>query len=138
MSPGLDQALREYFRSQGVASPQRVDVVLGLLRLNTREALDAAELITGRAITVCPAAVPPWPPKPVQRAAEGSSEQVVRKVNLDLAGSASLRSATVPVLDRLRLASPGMTRTELVNRGLSNRDIRLWTKRGWLEWSKSA
>jgi len=104
----------------------RVDAVLILLQIADRDAtlreqaLERVAELTGKAITKCPSAVPPWPPRPVAR----HPVQVVAAVqpndcyeNTDM----HKRFGTVRV---------GMTREQLLAHGVTVRDISLWIKKG--------
>jgi hypothetical protein len=64
----LNNQLMSYFVSNNVdlRKVTNADIVLACLRINTPKAREKAERIMGKKITVCPPAIPPWPPKPVQ------------------------------------------------------------------------
>jgi hypothetical protein len=114
----MQKSLDEYFAEHGIAEPSRADTVLALLRINTPEALRAAEVIVGRPISRCPPCIPPWPPKPVQRA---PTPRVVRVGDNPHYPSSSPHH-------RFSQVKVGMTLDQLARRGISRRDIREWVK----------
>jgi hypothetical protein len=100
------------------------DKVLMLLRAGD---LSAAEELVGKPITRCPAWVPQWPPLPV--ASRRSEPRVVRVG----------RNPCLPTTDafqRYKVVRVGMTKKQLLARGLSHRDIRIWVNGGHVEFSK--
>lgn len=115
-----------YFIAQDVApeSIGKADVVLALLRINTPEALQAASGLVGKPITVCPAAIPPWPPRPVQRAPQ---ERVVAKADENPCAPSS------DMHRRFALVRVGMTVEALQKKGISRRDLRCWTRAGHIK-----
>lgn len=112
--------LTEYFgHHEGTCA---ADVVVALLRLNE---LGAAELMLGRPVTRCPPGIPPWPPKPARREA---AQPRVASV------AANPCRPSTPAHQRYRLVRVGMTQDQLKSRGLSRRDVRLWTEAGHITW----
>lgn len=114
--------LRRYFEAEwrgGDAQVLACDVALALLRLGHRR---AAQKILGIEIKVCPPAVPPWRPLPVARAKRGP--RVTR------VGSPPLTKHTLARFKRIRV---GMTPDQLAAKGISKRDVRVWSARGYLE-----
>jgi hypothetical protein len=111
----------------------RVDLVLILLRLADdaeddfvrREALERVAELTGRAITHCPSAMPPWPPLPVARRAA-----VPKVVRVTRPNPCSENTDMARRYDQVRR---GMTREQLRCRGVTDRDIRYWTQNGYIE-----
>lgn len=123
----LRASVRRYLESvwQGGSAPvQRCDVILALLRVGTADARSAAEQIVGRPITTCPPAVPPRRPLPVARQSEVPR---VRRVDRDPPVMAS------SARERFGLIKVGMTVDQMLSRGVTRRDIRYWTKKGYLE-----
>jgi hypothetical protein len=118
----LKKQLDQYMREHKITEPTRADLVLAYLRINTPLALDRAQQIMGKPITRCPPAIPPWPPKPVQK------KQVPIVARVDQ----SRFSWTVRTSHRK--IKPGMTRDQLRTNGLSSRDILDWTRSGRIEW----
>jgi hypothetical protein len=113
------EAVTEYLRAHGLAAPSRADVVLALLRVNTQQSLAAAEGIVGRPVTRCPPAIPLWPPKPVVRAPRAPRVKAVgRNPCLPTSGA----------FQRYRTVRVGMTRDQLLARGVTHRDLRKWAK----------
>jgi len=100
------------------------DLAVALLRVGTPEALDYAGDVLGIRITRCPSGIPPWPPKPVRRKATGP--RVVSVV-------ANPCLPTTQAWQRFRLVRVGMTEDQLRARGISSRDIRVWTRAKYLE-----
>jgi hypothetical protein len=94
---------------------------LALLRMNYRE---AAEEALGVKIKVCPAAVPPRVPAPVRRERES-------RVLWFVSGEACGRT----MQERFAKLRVGMTLSQLLTRGITKRDIRVWRQRGILEMS---
>jgi hypothetical protein len=130
-SSRLLERVESYFQRIGVDSNLCVqaDVVLALLRIGDKEALSEAARLVGRPITVCPPAVPPWPPLPVS---VRRREPVV----------ASLGKNTFPpslgMHGRFKHMRKGMTREQMKARGATTRDISYWTKNGHITWSTNA
>jgi hypothetical protein len=126
-------AMDDYITQHGLDPDRllRVDVVLILLRLgdNRRELRQecsqrVAEL-TGKAILQCPAAMPPWPPKPC-----AVSRPVPRAVVLVLENPCSRNT---DMYRRFGLVRQGMTQEQMVAHGVTPRDIRVWRNKGWLK-----
>lgn len=107
----------------------RVDVVLMLLRIGDKEALERVQELTGKSILKCPSAVPPWPPKPVERSA------VVPKVTT-IADNPCLPGTDM--FYRYNLVKKGMTREQLISRGCQARDIRLWKSNGHIKFGEAS
>jgi len=133
LSQGWSAALQleasSYMAAHRLTAPQmlRVDVVLMLLRINTREALQAAQELTGRAITQCPSAVPPWPPKRPEDAARGP-----RVIWL----APNPCSPTTAMHARYGQVAIGRTREQLLARGVTPRDLSYWGKRGHVKFTE--
>ena len=114
----LQLELSRYFNDCNVRADKvhRADVVLALLRINSDEALRSAEKLLGKPITVCPPAVPPWPPKPPA----GSTEPRVTRVGPNPCtegGTAWHRYKKIRI---------GMTKKSLASRGITTRDLCVW------------
>jgi hypothetical protein len=127
LTPSLRQQVGAYIEAHRLEPEHllQVDIVLALLRINSREALDAAEKLTGRPITKCPPSLPPWPPAPVR----SSVQPIVAKV---------ARNPCLPTTDafqRFRLVREGLNRDQLRARGVTTRDLRLWTRAGHVEFA---
>lgn len=101
-----------------------VDVVLMLLRIGSPEALEHVTKITGHPITHCPPAVPPWPPKPVAKTKRGP-------ILVRVEANAYPRQTSMH--DRFAKVRLGMTREQLLTRGVTARDIRYWQKNDRIE-----
>jgi hypothetical protein len=121
VSSSLRKQLELYFSHVGTSGPlSTIDFALALLRINTEESLRAAESITGLTIKVYPSGLPPWPPK---EAAVQRSPVLVRIE----------RNPCLPTTDafqRYRKLRIGMTAEQLVARGVTKRDLRLWARAG--------
>ena len=99
----------------------RVDVVLMLLRIGTGAARLEAQALAGLPITHCPAAIPPWPPRPV-------AKRVKEPVVVSFTGP-GLHAGTA-MAERYRQVKRGMTKEQLLARGCTQRDIRYWCAKG--------
>jgi len=127
-SPQVQRKVSSYFaeRSIDVALVTRVDYVLALLSANTRETLGIAEGIIGKAITRCPTV---QPPDPRQSILAPRKEPVVSKV---------VRNPCLPTtraFQRFKEVKVGRTREQLLSRGVTTRDLSVWKKAGYLEFS---
>lgn len=106
----------------GDAEVMRCDVVLALLRLGH---LQEAEELAGVKIKRCPSGVPRWPPDPIPAKFRRPVVTRVTKPNPCAPRSdAHRRFAQVRV---------GLSREQLAGRGITQRDVRVWTRRGWME-----
>lgn len=125
LSEDLQDKVLGYFEDHGipVARAVRADVVLALLTINDEPSLEAAQQLVGRPITICPSRPIPWPPKPVAR----SLEPVVRKV---------VPNPCQPSTDaykRFKSVRLGLTKEQLMARGVTQRDVTRWTRLGYME-----
>jgi hypothetical protein len=128
LTPDLRQQVGAYIEAHRL-NPEhllRVDIVLVLLRINSPEALGAAEKLTGRPITRCPPSLPPWPPAPV-RPPQG--RRAVSRVGRNPC------LPTTPAFQRFRAVRPGLTKEQLRVRGVTARDLRLWVRAGHVEFA---
>ena len=105
--------------------PLRVDVVVMLLRIGTEEALGHVTALTGKPITRCPSAMPPWPPKPVAASA-GHSPKVQWVIDEN---PCSEGTAMRGRFEQLRV---GRTREQLLARGITARDLCYWQKKNFI------
>jgi hypothetical protein len=112
-----------YFRDHKLRRGEwlRADMVLALLRINTEDSLAEAEKLMGKKITVCPPAVPPWPPKPVQ--------------TKKMPTVAKLKDGVTHVSEEFSYVRVGRTREQILARGVTARNLDYWTQRGDIEWS---
>lgn len=123
--PGpIQRRVDDYLRERGVERPLEVDVALALL--NVEGGRPHAEKMLGLRVTQCPAAIPPWPPRPARREARGPSVQSVRQPNPCL--------PTTDAHRRFALVRVGMTKDKLLAKGVTVRDLRVWQQRGWMTW----
>jgi hypothetical protein len=107
----------------------QADIVLALLRLNTRNALRVAILLVGRPITICPPCrIRPLPLQPT-RPRSGDDRLVVRVSSHR--GSSCVLSANL--YNRLSVAKVGMSVQQLMARGVRRRDLLIATHRGYIE-----
>lgn len=118
-------AIDRHFATQGIdpVRSQQADVVMSLLHLGTPEATEMLTEIMGKPITLCPPAVPPWPPKPARCAPR--ERKVVR-----------VRSSSPHPTSKLPQVRVGMTEKQIHDMGISLRDIKYWTRGGHIEWSE--
>ncbi len=104
----------------------RVDAVLILLRIADsnatlrEQALERVAELTGKAITRCPSAMPPWPPRPVAR----------HPVQVVATARANDCSENTDMHRRYDIVKVGMTREQLLSRGVTVRDISVWVRQG--------
>ena len=121
----LQCLLSEYFNDGNVPLSRldRADLVLALLRINTPKALECAAKVLGRPITICPPAVPPWPPLPVARQ---------RTPKVSKVGQNPYEPGGDPWC-RFNKVKVGSSRRELLNRGVTKRDLSIWLKSGAVE-----
>ena len=126
MSADLQLKLSDYFSRERVPISKilRVDLAMALLRIDTAEARIFAQELTGCAIQHCPAVLPPWPPAPV-----ALSRKVLRV-------SSVVVNPCRPSTDahrRFSQVKKGMTKEALRARGVTQRDLERWVKKGWME-----
>ena len=129
----LRLAVEDYFEKNHIplGASLRTDVILALVRMNTPEARSAAEQLLGKKITTYPAAVPPWPPKPVSKP-KIQKVSIVRERTYNRKGKWAMPKKTQ---EKFSMVRPGMTREQLVARGVPSRDLSRWTKSGNIVWS---
>jgi len=124
------------FRTLDEAGHDQADLVLCLLRVNTREALRSAEKLVGKKITRCPPCLQRYRAVPLRdlrlRPHDTSADE--RRV-LSVVGEPTLRSGRKPWLRRWHLFQVGLSVSQLLRRGVTRRDLRLVTKRGWVRLS---
>ena len=109
----------------------QADLVLCLLRLNTRNSLAVAELLVGRPITRCPSSLyfrrSPLPPAARPRRGD---DRLVTRLSSERSSSCVLSAG---LYDRLSVARVGMSVLQLVSRGVRRRDLLIATRRGYLQ-----
>jgi hypothetical protein len=117
--------LDEYFYEAGVPVDliTKTDIALALLRIRAPGAREAAEQLIGVKVKVLPSGVPPWPPKPVTK--------VQRKTLVRRAPNPCARSSSA--WKRYEEMRVGMTRDQILARGISTRDLCDWTRKGAIE-----
>lgn len=132
----LQLKIAAYIDDHGLYADQlmRVDLVLILLRLADAAApgsgvredyLERIAELTGKAITKCPTAMPPWPPKPVDRPPKGTT--------LAKAASPYPCSKSSDMARRYSLLKVGMTVEQIMAKGVTARDLRHWKNKGFIE-----
>jgi hypothetical protein len=108
----------------------QADLVLCLLRVNTPKALSHAEDLIGHRIKLFPPAYK-WRPLPVNVPDRtGDSRKVLHVV-----AEPRLRTGRRSWLRHYHLFRVGLSVAQLVRRGITANDLRLVTKRGWVELS---
>jgi len=95
-----------------------VDAILMLLRIGTKEALEHVQELTGKPIQKCPAAVPPWPPKPVARSTGPRLAFIAPNPCM----------VSTDMHRRYDLLKIGFSKEQLLARGIQMRDLRVWHK----------
>lgn len=134
--PASLQLIVDGYLSMHGLEPQllgRTDLALVLLRVADgaaddfvrREALGRFAELTGRAITKCPSAMPPWPPKPVAGRPRG---MVFTRVVQPYPGHKNTDMAR-----RYSSLKVGMTQEQAMAHGITARDIRVWKDKGHVE-----
>jgi hypothetical protein len=120
----LKVRLGSYFAQQRIDARDvlRVDIVLALLRLGE---LERVQELTGRPITKCPSGVPPWPPVPPKATARSP---VVSMIGTPPCASTEMAA-------RFASVRKGMTKAQLLARGVTQRDIRYWEKTKRIEFT---
>ena len=112
----------------------QADLVLCLLRLNTPRALRHAAKLVGRPITHCPPCLRQLGRRPRAVAAQLPDDRVVIRVRPPAPVERGKRRLLCsPMYDRLAKARVGATVAQLVARGITRRDLRIATRRGYLE-----
>lgn len=148
MDDETELGLRRYMAERGVllyeedlllaceqARLCQADVVLCLLRLNTRRSLRAAELLVGRPITHCPPMLAlRWQPPRLaaERQRSGDERRVVRVRKPKARERGRRRLLTCGMYERIALVTVGMTIRHAVLRGVRRRDLRVAVRRGYL------
>lgn len=103
----------------------QADLVLALLRVNTRDALDCAERLVGRPILICPPALR-GSPRLRNSSEKTPDDRMVTMVR---------HNPCLPTTDafqRFRQIRCGLTVRQLMTRGLSRRDLRKFTRKEWI------
>jgi hypothetical protein len=118
------------FRTLDSEGFDQADLVLCLLRLNTRTALRHAERLVGHKIMHCPTAYK-WRPIPgATRDYPGDDRRVMR-----VQSRPKLESGRRAWLRRYPLFQVGLTVAQLLRRGVRPGDLKMVTQRGWVELS---
>jgi hypothetical protein len=113
----------------------QADAVLCCLRLNTDRSLRLAERLVGKPILRCPPMLMRWQ-TPVRATRLGGDDRIVTRVRRPQAKERGRRRLLgAAMYDRLARARVGMSVTCLLGRGLRRKDLRIATKRGYLELS---
>ena len=132
----------------------QADLILGILRLDDRELLPYVTDLMGRPVTFCPPEFIPPPVPVVRKQREGDDRLVVKardRINIVLATMLQARGAippgspflsrtgkrkvivNTPMYARLASAKPGLSVTQLMQRGVTRRDLQIAQRRGWLQ-----
>ena len=108
----------------------QADLVLCLLRINTPKALHHAEDLIGHRIKLLPPAYK-WRPLPINIPDQmGDHRKVLRVV-----AEPRLKTGRRSWLRHYHLFRVGLSVAQLLRRGITANDLRLVTKRGWVELS---
>ena len=113
----------------------QADVVLALVRARSAEADTAIERLVGRPIQRLPPQRRGYS-RPLVRGRTGDDRLVLafRIGDKTLGGGAILPGS--PMYDRLSVIRPGLSLLGLLARGVTRRDVRIATRRGWLVMEK--
>jgi len=119
------------FRTLDENGYDQADLVLCLLQLNTAKTVQHAEILIGRCITHCPPAFK-WRPLPVNVLDRKivDARQVVRVLQ-----NPRHKSGRPGWLRHYHLFKVGLSVTQLLRRGVTTNDLRLVTRRGWVEFA---
>jgi hypothetical protein len=115
------------FRTLNESGYDQADLVLCLLRINTPESLHDAERLVGKQITHCPPALR-WKPLSLQSDRTLDDRRVL-SVRPNPVLTASGRRGW---LQHYHLFREGLTVTQLRQRGVTRRDLRLVMRRQWV------
>ena len=121
------------------AGLNQADVVLCLLRLDTRQSLALASRLVGRPVTYCPPMLAmARGPRPVGRRADLKDDRVVLNVVPPSVkdSRSSRRLLSAPIYERLSAIKVGMRVSQLYARGVRQKDIRIALRRGYVTLSE--
>ena len=118
-------AVEDYFEKNRISRQfaVRADVLLALVRINTPETRAAAETLLGMKVSPLP---PMW-------ARENRTPRV--SVIRERSYGRSKRTMPTKTEKRFNLIRVGMTRDQIVKKGVPPRDVSRWTKSGNIVWS---
>lgn len=129
-------------------------LVLCLLEVDDYQSLSYVTDMVGKPITFCPPWSIPRPAPVIVKPREGDDRLVVRSrsqamlkclASLDATGSIPPRSPLMsltgrkriiigtPMYDRMAIIRPNLSVAQLLVRGVTRKDIRIATRRGWVE-----
>jgi hypothetical protein len=116
------------FRTLDENGFDQADLVLCLLELNTARTLQHAETLIGHCIEHCPPAFK-WTPLPTNVL---DRKEVDERRVVSVQQEPRLKSGRLGWLPRYHLFKAGLSVSQLLRRGVTPKDIRLVTKRGWV------
>jgi hypothetical protein len=116
------------FQALDESGHDQADLVLCLLRVNTKLSLRHAERIVGRRIKHCPPALQGFRPIPLR----SRDSDVDRRPVLRVVAVPQLPSGRRPWLRHWHLFKVGLTVDQLRRRGVTSRDLRLVQRRKWV------
>lgn len=122
-------ALYYRLRDRGLG---HADLVLCLLRLNSATSISFAEELVGRPITHCPSFRLAWPTNGAARARVDASPRLVFVV------PENPRLGNTRARERFEHFRVGRTVSQLLLRGVTRRDIRRATRKGWVKFQEVA
>ena len=132
LSKELRKSVEDYFDRYRIPLRlvMRTDITVALLRVGTPEAVEVAEEILGRKISATVGQLFKERKPPVAKGPPKVS--IVHQRTYNRKGRWTMPKRTE---DRFQRICVGMTKDQLVTRGIPLRDITRWTKAGNIVWS---
>jgi hypothetical protein len=117
----------------------QADVVLCLLRLDSRQSFSLASRLVGRPVTYCPPVLAlVRGPTPISKFAKLKSDRIVLSVVPPSTKDArsKRRLLVSPIYERIARIKVGMSVNQLMAHGVRQKDIRIALKRGYVKLSE--